>query len=252
MEKLLNVKQAAALLNVSEMTIRRWTNSGQLACFRIGKKKERRFRPSDIQQFIEGKTCFPGTDAPVFGTTVQHVTLGFGEIDVPDGSHLAHFYADVSEALGVQASYVRQGIENGETVLVVSTRSRREKLFSVMEQDGLDIPKLIRQNRLIHSNGKKTPAQMTEYAALAAASSRDRFRLIGDMSWTADKKWSGGDIRTLEENTNARRDPGHLFLCQYGLDEFCGTDIMMALETHSCAIHRGKLRKSFMNDGYPL
>jgi excisionase family DNA binding protein len=43
MEKLLNVKQAAELLNVSEMTVRRWTNAGLLACFRIGKKRERRF-----------------------------------------------------------------------------------------------------------------------------------------------------------------------------------------------------------------
>ncbi len=174
--------------------------------------------------------------------------LGFGDLDVPDGSHLAHFYADLSEALGIQAFYVRQGIENRETVLVVSPRSRKEKLFSAMEQDGLDIRNLIRQNKLIHSNGKRTPEQMTEYAAQAAASTRCCFRLIGDMSWTADKKWTAGELRTLEESTNARLGPGHLFLCQYDLKEFYGTEIMMALETHSHAVHKGKLKKSFKTD----
>ncbi len=246
MENLLNVRQAAELLNVSEMTVRRWTNAGLLSCFRIGKKRERRFNPSDIQQFIEGKITSFQKEKKSPGTSAHRVALGFGGLDVPDGTHMAHLYADVSESLGVQAFFVRQGIENNETVMVVSPQDRREKLLLAMEQDGLDVAELVRENRLIHGSGKQTLVQMTEYISKAAASAQGRFRLIGDMSWTLQKKWSEENIRTLEEITNTRLCPGSLFLCQYSLAEFFGTQIMMALETHACALYKGKLKKNML------
>jgi len=39
MERLLDIKDAAGFLNVSAMTIRRWTNSGKLNCYRVGGKR---------------------------------------------------------------------------------------------------------------------------------------------------------------------------------------------------------------------
>ena len=51
-QKLLTIAEAAALLNVSKMTIRRWTNSGKLACSRIGPRKERRFLRTDLQKLL--------------------------------------------------------------------------------------------------------------------------------------------------------------------------------------------------------
>jgi excisionase family DNA binding protein len=246
MEKLLNVRQAAELLNVSQMTVRRWTNAGLLDCFRIGKKRERRFHPSDIQQFLEGKTPFLRTEKKDPGIPAHHVALGFGGLDVPDGTHMVHLYGDVSEAMGVQALFLRQGIENKETVMVVSPQHRREQLLFAMEQEGLDVAELIRENRLIHGSGKQTPLEMAEYISSAAASARGRFRLIGDMSWTAQKNWSEENFRALEESTNTRLSPGNLFLCQYSLTEFCGTQTMMALETHACAFYKGKLQKNLL------
>ena len=43
-EALLNIEQAAHFLNVSETSLRRWTNDGRLACLRVGRRRERRFR----------------------------------------------------------------------------------------------------------------------------------------------------------------------------------------------------------------
>lgn len=51
MKHLLDVKDAAAFLNVSEMTIRRWTNSGRLKCYRLGGRRDRRFQKSDLDEF---------------------------------------------------------------------------------------------------------------------------------------------------------------------------------------------------------
>ncbi|MCA1788265.1 MAG: MEDS domain-containing protein [Desulfobacteraceae bacterium] len=55
---------------------------------------------------------------------------------MPDGTHMVHLYADVPEALDVQALFLRQGIENQETVMVVSPQHHREQLLSSMEHDG--------------------------------------------------------------------------------------------------------------------
>src|SRR5678809_1793136 len=51
--ELLDIAGAAAFLNVSETSLRRWTNSGRLACLRVGLKRERRFRRADLLAFME-------------------------------------------------------------------------------------------------------------------------------------------------------------------------------------------------------
>jgi transcriptional repressor of dcmA and dcmR len=52
--ELLDIAQAAALLQVSEASLRRWTNAGQLPCLRVGGRRERRFRRGDLIAFLEG------------------------------------------------------------------------------------------------------------------------------------------------------------------------------------------------------
>src|SRR3989454_11948677 len=42
MAELLDIREAAGFLRVSETSLRRWTNAGQLPCLRIGGRHERR------------------------------------------------------------------------------------------------------------------------------------------------------------------------------------------------------------------
>src|SRR5256885_15621158 len=51
--ELLDIAQAAAFLHVSPMSLRRWTNSGRLPCFRVGGRRERRFRRADLLALLE-------------------------------------------------------------------------------------------------------------------------------------------------------------------------------------------------------
>src|SRR2546421_6850520 len=64
--ELLDIAQAAALLHVSPMSLRRWTNSGRLPCFRVGGGREGRFRRRDLLALLE-RTDDPTRDAPVLG-----------------------------------------------------------------------------------------------------------------------------------------------------------------------------------------
>jgi transcriptional repressor of dcmA and dcmR len=255
MEKLLNVRQAAALLNVSQMTVRRWTNTGLLPCFRIGKKRERRFSEPDLHAFIAGRSDDPSavnhahdsvTAAPAPNQTsdrIDGVSLGFAGLHVPDGSHLTHLYLDRAEALGIQGFFVRQGLNTGDTVMVVAPADRRDILMDILARDGIPVRDLIRENRLIHDTGRQTPDQMTALISGAAASANTGFRLVGDMVWTTAAGWSMEQIKTLEESTNTRLAPGLLCLCQYSLTEFSGAQTMMALETHAFSIYKNKLTR---------
>ena len=49
---LLNTKEAAEFLRVSEASIRRWSDSGLLPAQRVGRRRERRFAQSDLVQFL--------------------------------------------------------------------------------------------------------------------------------------------------------------------------------------------------------
>ena len=61
----LDIKQAARLLQVSETSLRRWTNAGLLACLRIGRKRERRFRRADLVAFMEEQPARHAVAGPV-------------------------------------------------------------------------------------------------------------------------------------------------------------------------------------------
>ena len=97
LERLLNIREAADFLNVSQMTLRRWTNEGSLRCYRIGGKRERRFTIRDLQDYIKSGAR-PASPGPV--------VLGFGGFEAPDGSHMTHLYLDAGEAVEAGASYV--------------------------------------------------------------------------------------------------------------------------------------------------
>ena len=49
-------REAAAYLGVSKVSLRRWTASGQLKCVRLGTRRDRRFRKSDLDAYIRKNT----------------------------------------------------------------------------------------------------------------------------------------------------------------------------------------------------
>ena len=49
---LLTVAQVAQLLNAHPHSVRRWTDSGLLPCYRIGLRGDRRFNPADVTEFL--------------------------------------------------------------------------------------------------------------------------------------------------------------------------------------------------------
>jgi len=234
----MDVKEAAELLNVSEMTIRRWTNSGALNCYRVGGKRARRFNLQDLQEFLHQRP------APLI-TQNEMVQLGIGSMAVPDGSHLSHLSLDDPDAQKVGVSFLRQGLAANEAVMLVTSHANLEKFVNLLELGGIDVEKARAGNLLHICKGLDTPQTMFACISQKIAMAKSRFRLFGDMTWVKERGWGLETTRQLEEMGNSLpATPGRLFLCQYPLSRFSGQELMMAVETHRYTVHKGALQES--------
>jgi hypothetical protein len=158
---------------------------------------------------------------------------------------MTHLYLDSREALDVGTSYLLQGLNNQETVLLVAPADRTELFMRMLQEHGADVERFQRVNMLHVSYGMENPVKQAAFISDVASSSTGRFRLLGDMLWTRGKGWSLEALRDLEEMaTSYRAASGRFFLCQYPLDAVSGQETMMALETHDHAIFRGEMRRS--------
>lgn len=232
MENLLTVKEAAKLLHVSEMTIRRWTNAGHLSCYRIGPKRERRFSPENLKRCMEsGKEKLK----PV-------VSLGYKDMTVAGSAHVTHLSLGADESLEIGVSYIAEGLRRGESVMFVCSAANKNATLQKLDQRGMDSSAFIRPGRLRVSSGTQNPSAQIETLMRASAEAKNGFRIFGDMTWTQNKGWSAADLRELEERAgeiavHAR----HLLLCQYPLESFSAPAAMMAMETHDVVLYRDKL-----------
>jgi excisionase family DNA binding protein len=235
LEQLLNIREAAEFLNVSEMTIRRWTNQGALKCYRVGGRRARRFSLKDLQAYLEENTRATDSDM---------VTLGFGDFTVPDGSHITHLSINDDEAMDVAAAFIADGLTKKESICIVTPDSEVEKIVATLERRELDVRRFLKSSNLHFSNGEATPQKQAEYLSRIAGSSQRRLRVFGDMTWTMDKRWRSEGLRELEEKVNISPVTNMLFLCQYKLGRFSGKEAMLAIETHSHYVYRSLLKES--------
>jgi excisionase family DNA binding protein len=51
-DDLITIDEAAEMLGLSKVTLRRWTRDGRLPCIRVGPRGDRRFRPSELESYV--------------------------------------------------------------------------------------------------------------------------------------------------------------------------------------------------------
>ena len=52
---MLTVFQVAESLNVHPHSVWRWADSGMLNCYRIGFRGDRRFKPEDVDEYLDAR-----------------------------------------------------------------------------------------------------------------------------------------------------------------------------------------------------
>ncbi|MEP3278997.1 MAG: MEDS domain-containing protein [Stappiaceae bacterium] len=230
---LLNIKEAAALLKVSEASLRRWTNSGRLNCLRIGAKRERRFRRADLLAFIDLR------DAPLAKPPDQHRAEVLLEgIAIDHGNHICTLYENDLGRLKWSVPFLADGLRNGDNCFLIATPVVQAEILSNVEKAFEGVAEAQDQGRLIVSEGIPDPKAMCEFVerslVMATQSGTQSFRLIGDMTWCLHGGMSFDELIDYESRYNysiARRFP-LVSVCQYDVREFSGAAVLNALKCH--------------------
>jgi len=219
-EQLLNIKQAAELLNVSEISLRRWTNEGRLACRRVGGRRERRFRRQDLLDFLEN-----------LDRRVDDAVL-VGGVPVSPGGHLCGLYDSDLGRLRLAVPFLAEGLRRSDICFLVAAPEARDAIRTALPRD-------VPVKQLIVTAGEKTGAAMYDYlerVLVDAVSAGARvIRLLGDMVWTQAKRMAPADLIAFETRVDQsllKRFP-IVAVCQYDAREFSGLTVLSALKCHS-------------------
>jgi len=212
--ELLDIAQAAALLRVSEASLRRWTNAGRLPCRRIGGRRERRFRRADLMAFLEGDA----SEAPA--------------------RHVCGFYASDLGRTRQAASLVENGLDAGGVCILTAQRRVREPVLARLARRRPLLRRDLEAKRLLVSEYAETAAtQLKFWETTFGAAMRDgarALRVVGDVS--GGRLAREGDFDQVLEyeagyETLSRRFPVTT-ACLYDARSYSGLEAARLVQRH--------------------
>ena len=226
---LLDIKLAAAFLSVSETSLRRWTNSGRLACLRVGRKRERRFRRSDLLAFMEDQ---PRHAAPTNAL--------IGGVPVALGSHFCGLYGSDIARTRQAVGFLADGLAPSSTCFLVARPDAQGLILAQLEAARPSLRSDIAEGRLVLSEYADSAEAQCEYwerqIVTAAQSGARSVRVVGDVSSGAQASgWGTREVvgyERLYDQRIAKRFPV-VTLCQYDARLLAGTDVAEILDCHA-------------------
>jgi excisionase family DNA binding protein len=230
---LLNTKEAARFLRVSEASIRRWSDFGLLPSHRVGRRRERRFAHADLVLFL-GK---PTGQAPPAQSEV--LSLNIGGASVPIRSHIAPIYSSDAGGLRLSVPFLADGIRAGQPSFLVATGAVLDRYAKALTEDqGIDFGAVTESGRLVvmdgpGSNAAEAVANWERLFGKALAGGPSILRIVGEMACVRLMFGSAADMLDFEEafEVMIRRFPA-VVLCQYDAREFDGEIMLRVLKAH--------------------
>lgn len=234
-EELLTIKQASRFLNVSEISLRRWTNSGRLACLRVGGKRERRFRRDDLLAFLET----PGKLPPTTSTrAAPPAHIDVEGIAIDHGSHLCLVYENDLGRLKLAVPFLADGLGNGDACCLVSAPDAANDILHHLSAVCPQLDDRIAGGELLVIEGAATAnamfGKLEDFLNTAVRAGKRSIRVFGDMAWALHKEMKIDalmDFETRYEYALAHRFPV-VAMCQYDARLFEGVGILRALKCH--------------------
>jgi transcriptional repressor of dcmA and dcmR len=231
--RLLNTKEAADFLRVSEASIRRWSDSGLLPAHRVGRRRERRFARADLARFLGQGTGAPAREAN------EPTSVNVGGLAVPLRSHLAPIYSTDRGGLRLSVPFLADGIRAGQPCFLVATGTVAERYArSLAEDHGLDLAEAADASRVVLLDGPASTASEAigtweRRFAKALSNGPTVLRVIGEMAGVLPMFGSAATLMAYEEayELMSSRYPA-VTLCQYDAREFDGETMLHVLKSH--------------------
>src|SRR5437868_8303310 len=200
-EDLLNTAEAARFLRVSQASIRRWSDSGLLPAQRVGRRRERRFRESDLVTFVDRSTHV------ATGAATANVAGVTGTVPL----HLAAFFSTDHGGLRLAVPFLADGIRLRQPCYLVASGDVLQRYA-----DALDISAGI---QVVHFEGGLAAdaiAQWEQILAGAMVTGASVIRIVGEMAAEREMFASEDQMLAYEEafDVMCRRYPVAV-MCQY-------------------------------------
>jgi excisionase family DNA binding protein len=234
--EVLDISEAARLLNVSETSLRRWTNAGVLPCLRIGLRRERRFRPADLLAFME-QPAPAQRPSNGKGRSMKVQDSRDEPVAAIHGNHLCGIYGSDAGRLDLVVPFLLEGLRKKSVCFLVAPSRVQKVVLKAMKRRCSSLDSDIKSGRLIVSEHQKSPAAQCRFFETEMAKAEDEgvesFRVVGDM-WGLRLKVSAKQMIQLEvgfERLIVPRFPV-VALCAYDARKFTGVELLDALKDH--------------------
>jgi transcriptional repressor of dcmA and dcmR len=232
---LLNTKEAARLLRVSEASIRRWSDSGLLPARRVGRRRERRFERSELERFLGQATGQPASKE----REVPTATLVVGGVSIPLTGHFAPIYSTDEAALRLTLPFLADGLRASETSFLVAEGEILERYSAALSAEpGIDLDRAVKSGLfvILHWDDQRAQDAIASWEKLfakALAARPTALRVAGDMASERRMFHSEAALMDYEEayDRMARRYP-LVTLCAYDARQFSGATILRMLKAH--------------------
>src|SRR6202521_2635759 len=229
---LLNTKEAARFLRVSEASIRRWSDSGLLPVQRVGRRRERRFVQSELRRSPGSP---PGASRPAASNLAA---VNVGGASVPLRTHLAPIYSSDFGGLRLSVPFLADGLRAGQPCFLVAGGVHLDRYFNALTDQGIDVASATDSGGLviIPGPGADVAQAISGWERLfgkALAGGPTVLRVIGEMVCERMGFGSEAAVMAYEEayELRAKRFPVAT-LCQYDAREFDGEIMLRALKSH--------------------
>lgn len=261
LKSLLTLDEAANYLAVSKTTLRRWTNDGRLACYRVGPRNERRFDPDVLDAFVSsGVSETPQLRAP----TISGMSAGTNE-SVADlaSRHICLFVGRHEERWEAFRPFFLEHYYAGKPTVYIYSASTREEVMEHVGAEGLDPNELSHRGLLTLipardaylKNPTFTPAFMVAFMRLQIirkrADKHPSHLLVGEMDWFFSNAPGTESMHEYEAALNDLlvENPQTTIVCQYDLSRFAGVDVMKACCSHPGVVYRKRLYQGYYRSG---
>jgi transcriptional repressor of dcmA and dcmR len=233
-DQLLNTREAARFLRVSEASIRRWTDAGLLATHRVGRRRERRFTEDDLRAFMSAGTA--STSRAGLPQAAEGVLVA--GVSVPVRSHLPTFYGSDAERTRLSVPFLRDGLRAHQRCILVAEDEIRDRYLDALEDTLGELRAAGRGGELItfSDRGSTAAEALTLWDQALADGFAERpgpMRVVGEMSWYRRTMMPPTELIAFEEGVNLLlKRYAVTTICQYDVREFDGPTLLGALKAH--------------------
>lgn len=215
-DDLWDITQAAQFLQVSETSLRRWTNSGRLVCLRVGGRRERRFRRADLLAFLE--------EQPARASARDHV---------------CGLYASDGGRVNLAVDFLAEGFRPGNVSYLAAAADAHDQIVADLERRRPSLHADIEAGRLVISEYPASGRAQeicdyweTHFAAAIRAGAQS-LRVVGDVSGGLAFRLARQEIVDYElcYEELSQRFPVPT-LCLYDVRHSSGLDVLDIFKCH--------------------